>query len=227
MSSTDLWFAEDLDGLVFDLDGTLWDTSEVVARAWTQALLDLDLLRTVTANDIAGIMGLTHQQIFPKLFPDLASEVWEAFAQQCYHREHEFIGSQGGRLYGGVSQGLARLARQFPLYIVSNCQRGYIEQFLEVTGLGPLFKGFECHGNTGRPKGENIVTLVGRHGLKKTLYVGDTHSDGEAARQAGLPFLFVEYGFGECDSAHMRFSEFEDCVDWILRHQSVLKAEAL
>lgn len=226
MSSADFSYARDLDGLIFDLDGTLWDTSEVVARAWTQALLDVGLLRTVTASDIAGIMGLTHEQIFPRLFPDLPAAVWESFAAQCYHREHEFIRSQGGKMYPGVTWGLARLARQFPLYLVSNCQRGYIEQFLEVTGLGPLFQGFECHGNTGRPKGENIRAVVERYGLRKTLYVGDTHTDGEAAREAGLPFLFLEYGFGKCDAAHQRFDDFTDCVDFILAQQSVLKTEA-
>jgi len=55
----------------------------------------------------------------------------------------------GGQIYDGVEPGLKFLARKTPLFIVSNCQAGYIETFLDFSGLGPFFQDFECWGYGG------------------------------------------------------------------------------
>ena len=89
--------------LVFDLDGTLWDTTEVVARAWSAALEGAGLGRPpMTAVDIASIMGLTHEQIRARLFGDLSPERWEEFSRLCYRHEEDLIGREGGILYSGA-----------------------------------------------------------------------------------------------------------------------------
>ena len=79
----------------------------------------------------------------------------------------------GGTLFPGVNELVPRLAATLPLFIVSNCQAGYIEVFLKTSGLGALFVNFECWGNTGRNKAENRVrssreTGSGRPGSSAT-----------------------------------------------------------
>jgi len=187
--------------IVFDLAGTLWDTTEVVAQAWNSALGLAEVDRTpMTATDIASIMGLTHDQIFPKLFPDLSVTQREVLSHHCYQQEEAYIRRLGGRLYAGVRQGLLEWSSRLPLAIVSNCQSGYIELFLEWSGLGRCFVDWECHGNTGLSKAENIKKLLGRRSWTRALYVGDTRSDQEAAAQAGCDFVFASYGFGQATS---------------------------
>ena len=57
---------------------------------------------------------------------------------------------------------------------------------------------------------KNIKMLIDRHQLKSPVYVGDTEGDGEQSRLAGIPFVFVSYGFGETDDHDVRFDSFTD-----------------
>ncbi|HEY5038341.1 MAG TPA: HAD-IA family hydrolase, partial [bacterium] len=105
-----------------------------------------------------------------------------------------------------------RLARRYPLFIVSNCQAGYIETFIDWTGFNLLFKDFECWGNTGKSKTDNLRSLVLRNGLQKPLMVGDAEGDQKAAKDCGIPFAFVQYGFGKCQNPDYSYQSFNDLV---------------
>ena len=60
-------------GLIFDMDGTLWDSSENVARSWTEKLHQLgEHRRAITREDIMGVMGLTMDKIAEIIFDDLS-----------------------------------------------------------------------------------------------------------------------------------------------------------
>jgi phosphoglycolate phosphatase len=184
------------DALIFDLDGTLWDTTEACAVGWNAALAELQLEHPpITPADIASIMGLPHDEIFARVFPALHETQHRLLAPVCFRHEEESIRRLGGRLYPGVAETLPRLER--PLAIVSNCQPGYIELFLELQGWHALFADFECHGNTRLSKGSNLRLVSERQGWKHPLYVGDTMGDELAARQAGVAYSQVSYGFGE------------------------------
>lgn len=202
--------------LVFDLDGTLWDSTQVVAEAWNVALAEAGVpFGPLAATDIASIMGLTHEQIRVRLFPDLSDSLWERFSELAYIREEEFLRRQGARLYSGVAEGLTRLAESHALAIVSNCQKGYIEVFLDWTGLRSLFCDWECHGNTGRSKGENLKLLCARQNWNEALYVGDTAGDEQAAGEAGCDFLFASYGFGQASAAARVLDSFDQLLEMV------------
>jgi len=113
---------------------------------------------------------------------------------------------------------LRRLAARHPLFIVSNCQAGYIEAFRRWSGLGACFRDFECWGHTGLTKGANLRTLIERNGLHRSLLVGDTPGDQAAAHECGVPFLYVDYGFGVCENVDRRFSSFGALTTWLLNY---------
>ena len=189
---------DQFDALLFDLDGTLWDTSEACAVGWNDALAELGIeRRPVTPADIGSIMGLPHDEIFARVFPDLDETEHRRLAPVCFRHEEISIRARGGRIYAGVDEALATLAQSRPLAIVSNCQPGYIELFLELQGWHERFRDFECHGNTGLTKGSNLRLIAERNGWQRALYVGDTMGDEVAARHAGMAYYQVEYGFGE------------------------------
>ena len=63
-------------------------------------------------------------------------------------------------MYEGLEQMLRILSSHYPLFIVSNCEAGYIELFLECTGFSKYFRGHLCPGDTGNAKAENISQIV-------------------------------------------------------------------
>lgn len=186
------------DSVLFDLDGTLWDTTAALAEVWQQALRDEpDARRELTRQDIAGIMGMTSVQLMHKLFPQLSDERGaELFDKLCVI-EDDYLREHGGILYEGLEDTLRALSERVPLAIISNCGPDYIPTFFEAHGLDKYFTDWECIGRTGLQKGDNIRLVAERNGLKSPVYVGDTVMDQDAARAAGVPFIFAAYGFGD------------------------------
>ena len=68
---------------------------------------------------------------------------------------------------------------------------------MEKLGIRELISGHLCFCDTQAPKGETIRILMERHGITSAAYIGDTQGDADAARDAGIPFVWASYGFGE------------------------------
>ena len=108
----------------------------------------------------------------------------------------------GGRLYPDIIGTIASLAEKVPIFIVSNCQSGYIELFMKKTGCAGFITDHLCPGDTGMYKADNITKIAKDHGIKYPVYVGDTIMDKDACDRAGCVFVYARYGFGDvrgCD----------------------------
>ena len=190
-------------GIIFDVDGTLWDSAKPVAESWTLMLERRypELARIITSDDMYRNMGKTVDAIGADLFPGLAPDKRDEVMDACMRYENEYLADHPGVTYPNMKETLAALSREYGLYIVSNCQEGYIEALMAACGIASYISDTECSGATGRPKGDNIRLVMERNGLEKCLYVGDTAMDQEAAGKAGIPFVFASYGFGQASGA--------------------------
>ena len=205
------------DAIVFDLDGTLWDTCAACAAAWNDVLLRIEIpYRPIEADDVRKVTGKPHAECLRLTFTDLTADVVEELIIETATEDALAIERLGGELYSGVPDGLAKLHGKYRLFIVSNCQCGYIETFFKLTGLGDLFDGFECWGNTGLSKSENLRLVIERHQLGSPIMIGDTPGDQLAAQDCAIPFGFVEYGFQVCEGAEVQFESFDDLVRYFL-----------
>ncbi|WPU96626.1 HAD family hydrolase [Mucilaginibacter sabulilitoris] len=186
------------DSIIFDLDGTLWDSTANVALAWQAAVAKVDYIdEEMTVDRVRSITGMTYDAIFDKLFPTLDNAQRKEVQTLCGISELEILHTRGGELYPQLEETLKYLGTKYKLYIVSNCQSGYIEVFLDLNDMHPYFLGHQCFGTKGNPKADNIRDIVNDHELKAPVYVGDTMGDYTAAKQAGVPFIFASYGFGD------------------------------
>ncbi len=186
------------DSLIFDLDGTLWDATESVARAWQAARKQVDFdIREITQEDIRSVAGMQHNLIYDKFFPDLDDAQKKQLMEISGREEMAHLKKYGGTLFTGMRETLDYLHDKYKLFIVSNCQDGYIEAFYEFHQLSHLFQDHECSGRTGNPKGENLKDVIERNNLRNPVYIGDTKGDYEASIKADVPFVYAAYGFGQ------------------------------
>lgn len=185
------------DSVIFDLDGTLWDSTGNVAIAWQNAIDQVDYIdEAMTRDKIRAVTGMAYNVIFDTLFSNLEPAKRNELMALCAKSELEILHSRGGELYPSLEETLAYLASKYRLFIVSNCQSGYIEVFMKLSGMEKYFTGHQCYGTKGNPKWENIKDIVNDYQLKAPVYVGDTMGDYESATKAGVPFIFADYGFG-------------------------------
>lgn len=196
-------------GIIFDLDGTLWDSAQGVTDSWNEVIAGLETKETlVSVAQIYSLMGKTMDEIARCVFPDMEPGRRDRVMDACYENENAYLEQHGGILYPDLEETLQTLAKTYELFIVSNCQIGYIEAFLTYHKLGYLFTDTENFGNTGKPKGDNIKLVVERNQLDKAVYVGDVLGDYNSTMEAGLPFILAEYGFGEVPQAKYRIQSF-------------------
>lgn len=198
-------------GIIFDMDGTLWDSSENVAISWTEKVRELGYdFPDITQQDVMGVMGLTMDRIADILFGSLPLEERRELLDRCCDNEQQYLLRHGGVLYPDLEKTFIRLKKKYHLYIVSNCQSGYIETFLEHYGFGEYFDDIECYGNNLKGKGSNIALIVSRNGLDRAWYVGDIQGDYDSTMEAGIDFIHSAYGFGTIDQPVPELERFSD-----------------
>lgn len=188
------------DGIIFDVDGTLWDSTDIVKDAWNNAFITSGYDDPgITADRLKGLFGLPMADIIKDVFPNGSAEEIEKLTPVIYGYEDSYLQENGGVLYPGIIGTIAKLSETTPVFIVSNCQAGYIELFMDKTGCTPYITDHLCPGDTGMLKADNIRKIITDHKLAYPVYVGDTVMDKDACDTAGCPFIYARYGFGTVD----------------------------
>ena len=179
-----------MDGIIFDVDGTLWDSVEVVAESWNLAIKEnSDLEPNLNREILQGLFGKTMDEI---------------------DYENRYLETHPGVYYEGVMDTLKELALEYPLFIVSNCQCGYIEVMMKGAGMEPYIKDFLCFGQTQTSKDQTILKLMEKNNLTSPVYVGDTQGDADSCKKAGVPFIFAEYGLGDVKEDYPTIHSFSE-----------------
>lgn len=184
------------DSIMFDMDGTLWDAVDSYCAVWNKTIADLGIDHApVTRQELLSNMGKLLGDIIDTLVPECSGE--SRFTEGLAASEVEMMPRLGGRLYPGVADTVSQLSKTHKLFMVSNCGRRGLPNFLRFTGLEPYFTGHLAYGDTGKGKDVNIKLVKERYNLSSPLYVGDIRADMEAAHSAGVPFAWASYGFGK------------------------------
>lgn len=198
--------------ILFDLDGTLWDTTDTVVGLWNEVLKKRCPEYKMTKEIMASFMGKNKAQFCDGFFVNMEKERAEQIISEIFLSEQKYIRQHGARLYDKVIETLDVLKKDYLLAVVSNCQSGYLDAFLDYYKLRDVFSDFESAGATSLSKGENIALVLRRNNIEKAIYVGDTQSDEIASKQAKVPFVFASYGFGEVTSYDAQISAFSEII---------------
>ncbi len=189
-----------IDSIIFDMDGTLWNSTKEITIAYNKVLREKypEVKDEVTPERLEGLFGLPMDVITVKLFQSVPKDKAIQVMKDCSDYQLLYLAEHGAPLYEGLEQVLKELSKNHKLFIVSNCQEGYIQCFFRANPhLEQYFTDFEYPGRSGKLKADNIGLVINRNNLKNPIYVGDTQGDANASKEAGIPFIFARYGFGD------------------------------
>ena len=202
------------ESLIFDIDGTLWDSRALVARGYNRQLRaeGLDHL-CVNAEQLKALFGKTMTEIADILLAEIPAEDRYALMDRCMESENRLLEEDPCDMgYPLVKETLEKLAENHRLFIVSNSQCGYPELTIQKMGLQKLIRGHLCFGDTGTSKGQTILRLMREHDITSCAYIGDTQGDLDACQEAGIPFIFAAFGFGNPAHWVAKIDKFEDLL---------------
>ena len=189
-------------GLIFDVDGTLCNTTDVVLKSWEKVLVGIKYPhREMSVDFIKQYMGKPMDDWAKGIMPSVDLSVSCPIMEACCQEEYKEIDRNGTSLYPHVHDVFMQLSEKYHLYILSNCGTGYIERIMKQADIESYVDGHLCFGDTGLDKPDNIKMLVKEQGLTACAYVGDTERDQKCCIEAGVPFIHAAYGFGTIDDS--------------------------
>jgi len=186
------------DGIIFDMDGTIWDNTPLFANSWNKASKMKGYDTKFTKETLMGEFGKTMQDIADDIIPDADPQKRYETLKLCEEVEMQDLRDSGeDTCYEGLEETLIKLTQKgIKLYVVSNCQSGYIELYFEKSGHGKYFTDILCYGDNGLKKADNITNIIKKNDIKAPVYLGDIQGDKDACDEAKIPFIWASYGYG-------------------------------
>ena len=203
---------EKFDSIIFDLDGTLWDTREVTLRFINTFIEEHDGLEKIDMDVVEDGMGKTFEENSIKYFKNVDRKTAIEYTRKVFENINEYLYYCGGNVYLGVVDTIKKLSIKYKLYIVSNNTDKYIEAFLHSTNLDKYFSGYL--GNYGdSTKAKKIKEIIDNYNIYNPIYVGDTYKDMEASRSCLIPFVWASYGFGKNIECEFKIDSIDKLLD--------------
>ncbi len=198
--------------IIFDVDGTLWNATKTIREAWNVAIAARGY-RLLTDADITSILGKSMPEIGEMLFSYLGEDKMLQMLDECVEQEDKYLKIYGGELYPQEIDTLKKLHDDYLLMILTNAQKGYAETYIQFSKTEDLFTDHICFGDTLLTKTENLKILIERNNIDKAVYIGDTRDDQLYSANAGVPFIFASYGFGQAIDPEYTITEFNQIPD--------------
>ena len=204
------------DSLIFDMDGTLWDAVDTYTQSWNLTFSALGIEKRVEVATLAKMIGWEGRKVLAAIMPEFELEKQQAIYAQVNELRRTLLPQAGGILYDGVIDGLNQLSSRYKLFILSNCAIGVIRIFIDWAGIDELITDEIAYGTNYMSKSHNIKLLMNKHDLERPVYIGDTAGDGEQSRLAGIPYIFVSYGFGDTADFDLIFDDFSSLTSYFM-----------
>jgi phosphoglycolate phosphatase len=199
-----------VDAVIVDLDGTMVDTMGDFNEALNRMLRELEL-PAIRAQDIEHMVGKGSEHLLRSVLKHVLAPMDSAVAAikiesiypaawASYQRHYLAINGQYAQVYAGVPEALAGLrAAGLRLACLTNKPTDFAVPLLKAKGLDGYFEKVFGGDAFERKKPDPLPLLKTCHALgaqpARTLMVGDSSNDAQAARAAGCPVVLVTYGY--------------------------------
>lgn len=181
--------------IIFDLDGTLWDTREITLKSANVVAAKYPDIKEITMIEVEGGMGYSFEETAKIYMPYLDKEIREKYFREIIDTNIDLINKEGGKLYEGVKDTIINLSKDYKLGIVTNNNDDYVKSFFKSSGLKEYFTDYMGAASYNLTKGDTIKKLVSKYQEKNNYYVGDIRNDMISSEEAGVTFIHAKYGF--------------------------------
>ena len=197
-------------GVIFDLDGTLWDVTDTTVYSANEIARKYGLPE-VSKAAVVNSFGLPKEGSAKNFFPDLPLEKSLPYVDEIISQNIDNLFLRGGYLYPDLADMLEVINRKYALFIVTNSpKKRYAESFIVTSDTAKYFCDYCSAGELGLTKAEAIAKIVSDNKLDAAVYVGDTVMDRISAKEAGIGFIYADYGFGQIEDAEFTISALNE-----------------
>lgn len=197
-------------GILFDLDGTLWEVKNSTFES-ANKIAKKHKLKEISMETICAVFGLNKFEVAQLYFPYLELNQSLSLLDEIEILNIKNLKEYGGNIYPNLKETLESLRKKYELFIVSNTSKSeYIEAFLTSAKLNNYFKDYIAASELGISKADAIKKIIDDYKLDKAVYVGDTQKDMEASDLAKIPFIQAKYGFGKNLNAKYYINTFKE-----------------
>jgi len=195
--------------LIFDLDGTLIDSSDSIKKS---------LIEACKINNIKPITPISEIKIGPPLDEMIYSISPYQDSSLVSLIKESFITLYDSKfciecvIYPGAINAIIKASEDVDLFLVTNKRINPTLKILRHFNISEYFKaviGCDTYESNGLSKGKAINRLVNEYALSKTncSYFGDTKGDEVACQEAGIDFFYVPWGYGDLgEITNLKFS---------------------
>ena len=210
------------DLIVFDWDGTLPDSTQMIVECIRQASAEAGLSVPEPAA-ASNIIGLGLREAIAVLFGSLSDSQYELLTAR--YRHHYFARDQQTLLFEGAAQAIGELEQQgFMLAVATGKGRNGLNRSLVDSGIAHHIHASRCADEClSKPHPQMLMEIMDELGVEaeRTLMVGDTSYDLQMARNAQVASLAVSYGAHALEDllphaplAH--FDQFTKLNQWLI-----------
>lgn len=204
--------------IIFDLDGTLVDSAPLCAEIINELLVERGSARQVAASEARDYLTKGGAQLMTALLDSEPGDVESDLAE--FRARYVARQTPVDCLFPGVATGVTALSRLgVRMAICSNKPQALCDKIVSDLGLAPHFSAVvgSVPGVPLKPAPDLALAALAGLGAAPgdCLFVGDSEVDRQTASNAGIPFVFVSYGYAEPDflfDGLARFDRFEEVV---------------
>lgn len=194
IKSTVLQGMKNVKNIIFDMDGTLINTSKVTVQACQRAALELNI-PVRQAEKITSLIGWANCDFFSKLYPEIEGELLERYAELVGEKEIKNMRTLKEKiLFSGVRELLETLKlKGYYICIASTGSVEHVEFALRNSNIYSFFDNIKCN----QPQKIKMVEEIIKNGPQGSyLIMGDKCKDFEAGNENNIITVAAAYGFG-------------------------------
>jgi len=183
--------------VIFDMDGTLLDSSKSMTQSINFVRNELGL-PPFEVKEVVKLINEPDNDL-PKLFYEDKRPYSECRAIFEKHYIHNCIKEMD--IFDGVRDMLEKLKGQYKLSVLTNAYGNFARKMLKHLSIDNYFE--EIIGsddiNARKPDPKGVYYLLEKYNIPKnnSFFIGDSLKDEECAKNAGIKYIFTDWGFGE------------------------------